>query len=273
MENFRPPTTAVTPGLDRLPALTESLGALFAGVLVVGLLALTVLIRRRREGAVWAYALCPGVGLVIIVVNPYGNEGIFRAILFGLPWLAVLAAQVFRPVGFRRGAVPLLAVALALTTTNLVASSAMDATNVVHPADRAALGRFQASNPGSDDPTYLLVLGLGSDLQASAPTPTRLHVVKRDTIDDTGFVLAGVPADTVARDLTGKLLSFVGGDVQAGHAYALWSPISQYYGWAYGVYTREQFADLRDAFARSPSWRVSYTADGSVLFEYTGVRP
>jgi hypothetical protein len=268
--NFRPPTTAVTPGLDRLPVLTETLLALFIAVLIVGLIALVVLIRHRRERAYWAYALCPGVGLVLTAVNPYGNEGIFRSILFGLPWLAVLAAQAFRTVTPRLVAVPRLTVILALTSTFLVSSFGMDASNVVRPADRTALARFEASNPGSDGATYMLVLGGGSDLPATPLTSRPLHIVKADEIDSTGFRLTNTPPGTVVEKLTEATMNIAGGYLPAGHLYALWSPVSQYNDWAYGLSTRAQFASLRDAFASSSSWRVDYSADDTVLFEYTG---
>lgn len=60
------------------------------GVLIVGLLALTTLIRKRdRFSLMLAVASASGFGL--LAVTAYGAEGFFRAVLFATPWLAVLA--------------------------------------------------------------------------------------------------------------------------------------------------------------------------------------
>jgi hypothetical protein len=56
----------------------------------------------------------------------------------------------------------------------------------------------------------------------------------------------------------------------SGRLYALWSPASSFYGWEYGMHTREQFEALRDSFAASSSWKIAYSSGGTVLFEYTG---
>jgi hypothetical protein len=271
-ENFQPPATEVTPGLSRLPVVTAASAALAAGVLLLAILALVTLVRHRRDRSIWAIALCPGVGLVIITVNPYGNEGIFRATLFAIPWFAVLAAMAFRPVSEKSFSLPVLAVALTLTGTFVVAAGGLDASNVMRPEDRAAFRRFQATDPGSEQPSFLLLLGPG-DLPSSPPTQSRQHVaVKRSGLDDAGFRLDLAPADAVERELTGRFLSYTGPDIPADHLYALWSPVSSYYGWEYGIHTRAQFAGVRDAFGASPNWATIYSVDGTVLFEYTGAR-
>lgn len=275
--NFRPPETIATPGLERLPVVGQTVVALVAGVVLVGLVALAVLVRRRRDRLAWAMAVCPAVGLAIIAVNPYGNEGIFRAILFGLPWLSILAASAVRPapIGVHiRGRllrvvhVPLLALCVALTLTFTVAAFGLDATNVLRPQDREAFEMFRATNPGSAATSYLLVAGPG-DLPSSPPTQQLQHVaIKRSDIDPTGFALnVGTPADRV-RDLTAMYLDYSGGAEKGSHLYAIWSPVSSYYGWEYGLHTPAQFAELRDAFAASPSWTTIYAEGGTVLFEY-----
>ena len=57
---------------------------------IVGVLALIVLIRERtRLHLMLAVAAASGIGLLF--VTDYGNEGLFRVVLFASPWLAVLA--------------------------------------------------------------------------------------------------------------------------------------------------------------------------------------
>lgn len=267
-KNFRPPVTIVTPGLARLPIVRETVVALLAGVLLVGLVALVVVVRRRRHVSTWAIALCPAVGLSIVAVNPYGNEGIFRAILFALPWLAILAGQAFRPALASKVHLPLLALIVALAVTFSTAAYGLDATNVLRPQDREAFRLFQAANPESPRPSYLLVLGPG-DLPSSPPTQARLHEsVKRDRIDATGFMLVGRPPAVIADQLTRRYVYLYGARTDKRHLYAMWSPVSRYYGWQYGIHTPQQFTGLRDAFLRSPSWKSIYTSRGTVLFQY-----
>jgi hypothetical protein len=89
--NFRPPVTLATPGLERMPIVSLSSDALLLGlVILIGLAARGFLFNARR-GWAWAYGLSTSAGLALVLVNPYGNEGIFRACLFAIPWLAVLA--------------------------------------------------------------------------------------------------------------------------------------------------------------------------------------
>ena len=51
--------------------------------------------RSQRRGV----ALLAAAPVLLIVVSPYGGEGIFRAYLFALPFLAFLAAQAWFPAG------------------------------------------------------------------------------------------------------------------------------------------------------------------------------
>jgi hypothetical protein len=269
--NLKPPSTPVTPGLSRLPAVGLASAALACGVLLLAVLALITLIRHRRDQRTWAFAMCPAVGIAIIMVNPYGNEGIFRAALFGIPWLAILAAQAFRGAGTpRRSTAAVLAALLPLSAAYAISAFGLDATNVLRPDDRIAYQAFRAANPHSDEPTYLLALGPG-DVPDMPPSQNLLHVaVKRLTIDPHGFALTGAPAPQVVEELTAALIDYAAMTAPAGHLYAIWSPVSEYYGWEYGIHTREQFTALRDAFAASTSWKTTYSRNGSRLFEYIG---
>ncbi|MEU4240786.1 hypothetical protein [Actinoplanes sp. NPDC026619] len=269
-DNFKPPATMVTPGLSRLAVVPITSAALLLGVLLLGLLAAVTLFRRRRERAIWAVALCPSVGMVIILVNPYGNEGIFRATLFGIPWLAVLAAQAFRPSVRLRPSVPMLATLLTLVTTFSIATFGMDASNVVSPQDREATRRFQAANTGPGDISYLLNLGPG-DVPSSPPSQSRTHIsLKRSDFDTTAFALSDGTVSEIEASVTDKFVDYIGTGTTADHLYAIWSPVSSYYGEEYGIQTKAQFAAYRDAFANSPSWATVYSSHGTVLFQYTG---
>jgi hypothetical protein len=267
--NFTPPAPGATSGLARLPAFLAFQGGLAGGVLILVLLAGVALFRRRREAAAWALALCPGAGVAIILVHPYGKEGIFRATLFSLPWLAVLAAQAFRRADTRIGRFSPIAVLAVLTTTFILGTFSLDASSVMRAQDRAAFQVFQ-NTPTGDGLNYALILGPG-DLPSAPTTKPVTHLsVYRSEIDDAGFTLTRtIDADTVQR-LTSELISYSAVESPAGHLFAVWSPVSSYYGREYGLHTAAQFAALRDAFQASTAWTTIYTADGTVLFEYVG---
>ncbi|MGX6605272.1 hypothetical protein ACWKSP_24515 [Micromonosporaceae bacterium Da 78-11] len=269
--NFAPPAPAATSGLPRLPAFLAFEGGLAGGVLILGLLAAIVLFRRRREGLAWALALCPGVGFAIIIVHPYGKEGIFRATLFAIPWLAVLAAQAFRRSDTNLGRFSPVVLLAALTTTFILGSFSLDASNVMRTQDRKAFQVF-ADTPTDGGLNYALILGPG-DLPSAPTTKPVTHLsVYRSEIDEPGFVLNETINEAMVQRLTSELISYSGNEAPVGRLYAVWSPASTYYGREYGLHTEAQFTALRDAFLASTAWKTLYTADGTILFQYVGTQ-
>ncbi|MDR7279047.1 hypothetical protein [Catenuloplanes atrovinosus] len=262
--NFRPPRTAAVDDLERLPIVTVSVVALAAGIVLLGLVAAGVLVTRLRDERAWALAACPAVGLVVIAGNAYGNEGIFRAALFGIPWLALLAAGAFT----ERRRPALLALCAALTATFVTAAFSMDATNVSRPGDRAAFQYFLDRPRGS----WMLILGPG-DLPSVPPNRERTHVsVYRPILDPVAERPAGETPERAVPRLTERLRLYADREAnwRTDHLYALWSPVTSYYGWEYGLHTRDEFAALRDAFATAPGWSVAFRSGETVVFAYRG---
>jgi hypothetical protein len=97
LDNVAPPQVAVT---EPLPGYTT---ALWAAPVLMGVLALltlwasaTAYLRRGRAARVVVPLGLAAVPVAMVLAQPYGNEGIFRAYLFALPWAAFLIAlQVF----------------------------------------------------------------------------------------------------------------------------------------------------------------------------------
>jgi|UPI00047BA8A7 hypothetical protein len=97
LDNVAPPQVAVT---EPLPGYTT---ALWAAPVLMGVLALltlwasaTAYFRRGRAARVLVPLGLAAVPVAMVLAQPYGNEGIFRAYLFALPWAAFLIAlQVF----------------------------------------------------------------------------------------------------------------------------------------------------------------------------------
>ena len=97
LHNVTPPQVAVT---DPLPGYTT---ALWAAPVLMGVLALltvsgavAAVAWRKRAARVLVPLGMAAVPLALVLGQPYGNEGIFRAYLFALPWMAfVIALQLF----------------------------------------------------------------------------------------------------------------------------------------------------------------------------------
>lgn len=147
VRNVRPPSARPVDTLPWAQTLTWASPLLMA---MLGLLTLVAVLRlaehlTRRPERRWMLApvLFGLVPIAVVAVQPYGNEGIFRAFLFALPWSAVLVARglLVYPVHWRPGrgwlrfAVPALLAGLWLPT-----SFAPELTNYVYPSDvRAAV--------------------------------------------------------------------------------------------------------------------------------------
>ena len=267
--NLTTPTPTAASGLARLPVFLAMEAALALSLLILGALTLVVLWRQRRTLRTWALAACPGAGLAIVVAHPYGKEGLYRAVLFALPWLAVLAAQAV-PVRANRWWQAIQAAVTAVLTVNFVVGTfSLDASNVMRQGDLDAFAAY-AQSPTGDDVNYCLLIGPGDVPSGPNTGPATRVSVYRDTIDTTyGFTIKNTGASTVDT-LTEELISYSGLSDPTDRLYAVWSPTSSYYGWEYGLHTPEQFTALRDAFAVSPLWKVIFSEGGSVLFEYTG---
>ncbi|ADP78217.1 hypothetical protein FraEuI1c_0129 [Pseudofrankia inefficax] len=273
-QNFHPPKTAGAVGLVRQPIVGETVHALMLGVGLIGLIGGLAVLRNRRTGAVWAYACCPAVGLVVVAVNPYGNEGIFRAILFALPWLSVLAARMFTSKRRLLPRIPLLAVMATMTATFLVAAFGLDDINVVRWSDLNTLRYFQTVGYSNSPANAYYVLQLGAgDLPASIPTRTNSHrPLKIEDLQDAQAANVDLPPATRMRILTSRLITYSGEPASQARIYTIWSPVSSEYGYDYGVETPAEFAELRDAFAAAPYWSIAKDLDGTVLFKFEPAR-
>jgi hypothetical protein len=236
---------------------------------VLGLLALVALIRRRREARAWAVACCPAVGVGLVLINPYGQEGAFRAAVFGIPWLAMLAAMGLPPVRRVWARLFLLEGTVLCTATFLIASFGLDASNVTRPADVAAF-RYAAAQARlrPADGCYLLQLGNG-DLPG--PVPTRASSFRILTGADLGGAAAPVPggdADRAVATITAAMLDWTREPAGATQLYVVWSPVVAAYQYEYGVQLPADFAALREAFRRSPYWSVGFQQGRTWVFRF-----
>jgi hypothetical protein len=265
--NFTPPPTFAAAGLSHAPIVSESSDALLAAMLVLSggaLVGFADQVRRRRA---WAYLLSAAVGLMLVALNPYGHEGIFRAAVFAIPWLALLATySVPRPSAVAASAAS-LALCLGLFAIFLVAAYGMDGAAVIRPADLRAVRIFERAPPNS----YLLEVGFG-DLPSGPPGLAGDRQISFDVLAKHGIrpprgLRAGDPVALLrayrkfARELKGA---------HVGPLYAVWSPAAALYASEYGLQTPGEGARWRDLMLASPAWRVVFHQGGTYLFRAVG---
>jgi hypothetical protein len=268
LANFTPPKTVAQAGLSRLPIVGESSHALLLGLLILIIIAITGFARARRSRASWVFLISAGIGLALIAGNSYGNEGIFRAALFGIPWLVILSMRAI-PEEFP----PWLSVASGLVSagllgTFLVANFGLDNAGVIRQSDMHAMKIYQdRAAPDSDllnlsygdIPTDVLFPADGFEFNwQNVATPAQLGVRRPDA------------ADAVA--LANEYVAYVEtlGPASVGELYALWSPAAAAYAVDYGLETQAQADQWRQVLAASKSWRVVFHKDGTYLYVVNG---
>jgi len=262
--NFKAPVTAVTPGMERLPIVAESSHALALGLLVLIALAGIGFVRTIRDRSAWAFMACPGVGLGMIMVNAYGNEGIFRAALFAIPWLAAMTLRAAGP-GPRRWVNGIYAAAAVLLTgTYLVAAFGLDNGSVIRPADFQAMRTYE-TEAASD--SFLLTLSDGNLPVSINLSPLNPRSVAWTYLLAPVQALARKPDATDVSALSRGYLRYAGRIGGAtNELYAVWSPASVASAVDYGQETLSQALAWRNALIASPGWHVIYDSQGTYLF-------
>lgn len=281
--NFLPPRTVESDPLVRMAEVSWSIYGMVGGILLLVLAAgwvilermLDALLRRGRQredrpplSLGLAATATTATGLIILVLTPYGQEGIFRAALFGIPWLAGLAVGAFSIGAKWPRRTGLVAFTLALALCWLPAYSALDRIHYVHPSDIEAINLVTDDVNGAGDGPITLLLGEG-DLPTSPRT-------KDENVDFVERLELGLPVqnlgadasmDVYAADLTRSLDGYVGPFEADVPVYALWSPAQSGFGEAYALQTESQFAELRDALGRTGYWKTVFDKSGTVVFQ------
>ncbi len=265
LSNFAPPHTPTAPGLTRASIVGISSYTLALGLLVLVAGAVIGFVRNRRHPWAWAYLASAGVGALLLIANPYGNEGIFRCTLFGIPWLALMAVYAIRrPPPLLRYA-GWAALSVGLLATFLLAEFGMDASGVMRRSDLQAWRTFVSEAPPNSD---LLSVGFGDmpgDVPMKGPHPS---LIDFQQLNDPASERSGRPR---AADLSALLTRYeafaqrqTGG--HAGALYAIWSPVQTWYGREYGLQRPSQSRRWLALLRASPAWRPVYARDGTYMF-------
>ena len=269
LTNFKPPPTIASPGLGRQAIVGISTDALVGGLLVLVALALIGLARNFSRGGAWGFIVSAGVGLVFVTVNPYGNEGIFRATLFAIPWLVLMGLAAVRKAPWRWAALAVLSTVL--LACYLVSSFGLDPSNVVRASDVAVLDAYvQNAPPGS----YHLEIAESGDLPTTLD-PTQHSIPWSALWDAADAYQAAVHSilPPKAADLKTLTVAYVAYAYKFGHTppanlFAVYSTAAENNSDEYGVETPANSREWLQLFLNSRSWRLIYASDGSYLFRY-----
>jgi hypothetical protein len=277
ISNFRPPVTVSTPGLQRMGLVGVQSHLLLVALLILIVLGAVGFFTHVRKRWAWGYALCPIVGVALIAINPYGNEGIFRATLFAIPWMAVLAMRMPHPTRWlpdlaRRPAAMTASVGVglcALLGTFLIAAYAMDGTNVL-PRGNVVVTDYVWRLPPYND----FVMSVGS---ATNPADGANFTFGYQTLE-WSQVAQGSPAlqqphptAAAATELAARYqrIARTNGATPNSPLYLIWDRSSALYTNAYGLQSTAQMDAWLQLLKTSASWKLVVHAGGAYLFLLT----
>ncbi len=231
-----------------------------AALVCLGLIALAVVIRRRdRLHLGLAAALVSPLGLAL--ATNYGQEGVFRIVLFAVPWLAILVASAALPSRAATRAA-LAAAFLLMMAVNTFGQTGLDWARILRPGDAAVTTRFEQV---ADRGATLLSAGTKN------ATPTRIT----QRYDEVGYTsrlrVGGMPKEVGAAydpqaDLRYLTQEYTATHAPGGHYLYLSDAIGAYDD-RYGLQKYADYLRLRDAVAGSDEWVQVVDSSTATLYK------
>lgn len=276
LDNVQPPSHDAT--VFAQPLVTRLAFDIPAAVLVlIGLVALaTVLLRRDRLH--WALLVAGASPISLLVATNYGQEGIFRVVLFATPWIAMLAAALPSPAGhlawvgslvgrMMRPTAVQVAVAAAgvavLVGVGAFGQTALDWNRVMTRSESAATQLYDKTAPKGS-----VMLLTGSAIAVPSNTGARYFDVgylSREAL--TKYQDPNGPYDAT-KDVDVMTSKLVGTWPATGY-YALVAEPFGAYGERYGYQTDAHYQELAAAMAKSPYWKAVWSEGTTVMYELT----
>jgi hypothetical protein len=243
------PTPPVTDLAFRLPA---------AALVVVGIVALIAAVQHRNRVA-FALLFVAASPASLFFATDYGQEGIFRVVLFAVPWLAIIAAGLRWK--WRQATTPVIAISLsALLAVNIFGLTALDWNRVTRGDSAVATQIFEDDAPPG---ATVLIMGSGN---ATPGSRTAKYLDARYLSRES---LGGYPDPTepydAQRDVEQLTAAFSGWESSA--YYALVSESTGAYGERYGFQTYSDYLQLEKAMADSPLWDPVFVGPTTTLYE------
>lgn len=267
-ENIRPPAALhpVLPGAGVIAQVPHII-VLFVVVATVAGAVLAVL-RKRSIHSVLVPAVLAAAPGAIVMVQPYGQEGILRWYLFALPWCCLVIARDLLTAAWlhrrRRVAVVLLVVISALGVLAVPSVFGNEMINRVAPTDVAADQWFEQNTP------------TGSELLLLVPAyPSRStgdydrHLLRDDPLSPA--LLHDVPGFTGSTDSGQDLLRFTNSYVRSRAAdhdvYLALGPTQLAYVTLYGLVSKPAYDDYVTRLLADQEFQLVYQRGDSYVFK------
>ncbi|MCS6582694.1 glycosyltransferase [Curtobacterium citreum] len=276
LDNVQPPAHDMT--VLPKPLVTRLAFDIPAAALVVlGLIAvLTVLMRRDRTH--WALLATAASPISLLVATNYGQEGVFRVVLFATPWIAILAAALpmpagrFAPVGavLQRGMRPSAvrfavagAAVAALVAIGAFGQTSLDWNRVMTRSQSAATQYYDRTAPAGS-----VMLLTGSANAVPSNTGARYFDVgylSREALGPYPDPTGGYDAEEDLSNVTRELVV----NWSATGYYALVAEPFGAYDERYGYQSDADYQELAAAMASSPYWKRVWSSGTTAMYELT----
>lgn len=275
LDNVQPPAHDLTV-LPR-PLVTRLAFDVPAAALVLLGTAAVVTVLLRRDRVHWALLAAAASPVSLLVATNYGQEGVFRVVLFATPWIAVLAAALplpagrFAPVGalLRRVGRPTAvryAVAAAgvaaLVAVGAFGQTALDWNRVMTRSQSEATRLYDRTAPAGS-----VMLLTGSANAVPSNTGARYFDVGYLSREALGPYPSpqGYDATADVSVLTRELVQ----NWAATKYYALVAEPFGAYDERYGYQSDADYQRLARAMASSPQWQRVWSSGTTTLYELT----
>lgn len=275
LDNVQPPSHDMT--VLPKPLVTRLAFDIPAAALVVlGLVAvITVLMRRDRVH--WGLLATAASPISLLVATNYGQEGIFRVVLFATPWIAILAAGLPTPSGrlapvgrlltrtMRPTAVQVVVAAAAVAAmvgVGAFGQTALDWNRVPTRSQSAATQFYDSTAPKGS-----MMLLTGSANAVPSNTGARYFDVGALSREVLGAYPEPQGYDAEA-DVSTMTRQFVL-DWPATKYYALVAEPFGAYDERYGYQTDADYQELAAAMADSPYWKLVFGSGTTAVYELT----
>ena len=259
LDNVRPPSLSYNSYEQALTTrLTFGLPALL--LVVVGLVAVLSWWQHRDRRA-WVLMVLAASPVSMGVASDYGQETIFRVVLFALPWLCIGAALVRLPAA--PGRIALVGGAFVLVAVNAYGLTGMDWARVMRIDEARQLQAVERSaEPGS----VVYLLGTG----AASPTRTTADYVNLDwgvaDYYSPDAVLVPAPASEAT---AGALLARLSADLRgqcAADCYLVVSDSAAAYSDRYGIQHLADHQLYARVLAGSPDWETETSGPTATVY-------
>jgi hypothetical protein len=235
-----------------------------AAPLAIILLGLASLYYHRNRLAV-SLAVCGALPGMVIVALHYGNEDVFRATLFAIPWWALLAAYgAWKSARIRSSMVA--AVVVISLLGYIAADTFNDYVNVVRPGDLSAERYFEDHAPAN----AVLVL-LGNVHYLPVKSTARYPIFNYHAYELHG-------QENLSRNVQAFSYFITSGSRTPGLKHL---PLDKLYvlsfeqgagvGVADGLWSRSLYDGFTDVLRSSAEFEVVYETNGATLFKYVGL--